>query len=529
MKRAIQTRNGRATPASRSEPRRSAEGGAKAPPRATQEASTGSGSSAGSAGGGAGFAETIGNSPRQIAQRRLAEGVENSARAAAQREDREGLLGSGQRLRPTPVQTVQRRPETLASTATETRATASEPTAPNLTGLPDELRAGVEALSGRSMDHVRVHYDSPHPEQVGALAYTQGSDIHVAPGQEQHLPHEAWHVVQQAQGRVQPTLHTNGVAINDDAGLEQEADRFGAEALQLPSHTAGPRNSSERSQLARAPSPTVSVAQRTQAELTGANTIWTRHNTKHGVVNGQVLGDIAALQGAYAHYALPANGGRTDVQADAANPFLRKSVLGLLHDVEEIDAHAGGYYFQQEVKSRVNVARNIVNQQGARGGVSNQTDPDLIVEQGAGGTMRAIELKRTTTDNGLDGMLVAAIAQLSVRKGYASAAACVELTSPVQAAAVTGNRAAVDQTVANAVAARDGFARNYFVNATPFPGGLLQPYITLTVMIQDASGGGAVAPAIYDRDFRVHLERTAGRGGRFRYDVQMCMLAHTRV
>ena len=42
-------------------------------------------------------------------------------------------------------------------------------------------------------------------QQLNALAYNSGSPIHVAPGQEQHLPHEAWHVVQQKQGRVVPT------------------------------------------------------------------------------------------------------------------------------------------------------------------------------------------------------------------------------------------------------------------------------------------------------------------------------------
>jgi hypothetical protein len=71
----------------------------------------------------------------------------------------------------------------------------------NNTGLPDQLKSGIESLSGLSMDHVRVHYISSQPAQLNALAYAQGSDIHVAPGQERHLPHEAWHVVQQAQGR----------------------------------------------------------------------------------------------------------------------------------------------------------------------------------------------------------------------------------------------------------------------------------------------------------------------------------------
>ena len=81
-----------------------------------------------------------------------------------------------------------------------------------------------------SMDDVRVHRNSAAPAGVGALAYAQGSDIHLAPGQERHLPHEAWHVVQQRQDRVRPTASAGGVAINDDPALEQEADAMGAKA-----------------------------------------------------------------------------------------------------------------------------------------------------------------------------------------------------------------------------------------------------------------------------------------------------------
>ena len=110
--------------------------------------------------------------------------------------------------------------------------TAAQQPKTNNTGLPDNLKAGVEALSGFSMDDVKVHYNSDKPEQFQALAYAQGTDIHIAPGQEQHLPHEAWHVVQQKQGRVQPTLQMKeGVAINDDEGLEKEADVMGRKAL----------------------------------------------------------------------------------------------------------------------------------------------------------------------------------------------------------------------------------------------------------------------------------------------------------
>jgi hypothetical protein len=104
----------------------------------------------------------------------------------------------------------------------------------NNTGMPDNLKAGVESLSGIDMSDVRVHYNSDEPSEVGALAYTQGTNIHVAPGQERHLPHEAWHVVQQAQGRVKPTMQMKGLAVNDDVGLEREADVMGAKALQMP-------------------------------------------------------------------------------------------------------------------------------------------------------------------------------------------------------------------------------------------------------------------------------------------------------
>jgi hypothetical protein len=103
---------------------------------------------------------------------------------------------------------------------------------PNNTGLPDNLKSGIENLSGYSMDDVKVHFNSDKPAQLNAHAYAQGTDIHVAPGQEQHLPHEAWHVVQQKQGRVQPTMQMKaGVPVNDDAGLENEADVMGAKAF----------------------------------------------------------------------------------------------------------------------------------------------------------------------------------------------------------------------------------------------------------------------------------------------------------
>lgn len=102
----------------------------------------------------------------------------------------------------------------------------------NRTGLTDQLKEGIESMSGFQMDDVRVHYNSSKPSQLNAYAYTKGTDIHIAPGQEKYLAHEAWHVVQQKQGRVNPTNQINGENINDSASLEKEADRMGEMALQ---------------------------------------------------------------------------------------------------------------------------------------------------------------------------------------------------------------------------------------------------------------------------------------------------------
>jgi len=146
---------------------------------------------------------------RSSPQKDLASGIDNSPFMVAQRKKLQSLFGGAAQLQDEPI------------------------SKPNNTGLPDNLKSGIESLSGMSMDHVKVHYNSSQPAQLNALAYAQGSDIHVAPGQEKHLPHEAWHVVQQAQGRVKPTMQMkSGVAVNDDAGLEIEANAMGARIAQ---------------------------------------------------------------------------------------------------------------------------------------------------------------------------------------------------------------------------------------------------------------------------------------------------------
>ena len=104
--------------------------------------------------------------------------------------------------------------------------------AANNTGMPNQLKSGIEGLSGVDVSDVKVHYNSSKPAQLNAHAYAQGSNIHIGPGQEKHLPHEVWHTVQQKQGRVKPTVQMKeNVPVNDDPSLENEADVMGAKAL----------------------------------------------------------------------------------------------------------------------------------------------------------------------------------------------------------------------------------------------------------------------------------------------------------
>jgi hypothetical protein len=115
---------------------------------------------------------------------------------------------------------------------------------PNRTGLPQVLKSGMEALSGFSLDDVQVHYNSSRPARLHARAFAQGNQIHLASGQEHNLPHEAWHVVQQKQGRVFPTASAAGYPLNDAPQLEQEADAMGQKALAAQSGRASPRKAS---------------------------------------------------------------------------------------------------------------------------------------------------------------------------------------------------------------------------------------------------------------------------------------------
>lgn len=105
--------------------------------------------------------------------------------------------------------------------------------------MPEAVQAKMESAFGQDFSDVSIHTNSQASKSAGALAHTQGSEVHFAPGQfnpesqsgQELLGHELTHVVQQRQGRVQPTGSTpDGMPLNDNKGLESEADQMGKAA-----------------------------------------------------------------------------------------------------------------------------------------------------------------------------------------------------------------------------------------------------------------------------------------------------------
>jgi hypothetical protein len=108
-------------------------------------------------------------------------------------------------------------------------------------GLPEGVKGQMESSFGTSFDDVKITANSNTAKRAGALAFAQGNDIHFAPGQynpgskggQELLGHELAHVVQQREGRVKPTAEAEGMPVNNDKGLEAEADAMGAKAAQM--------------------------------------------------------------------------------------------------------------------------------------------------------------------------------------------------------------------------------------------------------------------------------------------------------
>lgn len=148
--------------------------------------------------------------------------------------------------------------------------------------MPVDVQARMSNAFGMDLSSVRV-YEGPRAPALGARAFTAGAEVHFAPGEYQPtspggqelLGHELAHVVQQSQGRVRGTTQAKGVAINDDAGLEREADEMGAKAARgqavgnAPARVgAEPAQDAAGVQLAKAPGPiTDPVVQRVRGGI----------------------------------------------------------------------------------------------------------------------------------------------------------------------------------------------------------------------------------------------------------------------
>ncbi|MBD2212729.1 DUF4157 domain-containing protein [Nostoc linckia FACHB-104] len=117
--------------------------------------------------------------------------------------------------------------------------------------MPAPVRSKMENSFGTSFGDVNIHPESHKATSMGALAFTQGNNIHFAPGQynpqsssgQALLGHELTHVVQQRAGRVAVPHQSKGAPINADPSLESEADQIGAKAakgepVQVPGATS---------------------------------------------------------------------------------------------------------------------------------------------------------------------------------------------------------------------------------------------------------------------------------------------------
>jgi ribosomal protein S18 acetylase RimI-like enzyme len=119
--------------------------------------------------------------------------------------------------------------------------------------LPAAVQQKMESFFGTDFSDVQVH-SGPEASSIGALAFTQGSNIYFAPGQynpnshfgQALLAHELTHVVQQRSGRVRNPFGS-GMAVVQDPILEAEAERMGRQAsMHIP--LAQPRMGQQQAQ-----------------------------------------------------------------------------------------------------------------------------------------------------------------------------------------------------------------------------------------------------------------------------------------
>ncbi|GAA5033327.1 hypothetical protein GCM10011506_25410 [Marivirga lumbricoides] len=129
-------------------------------------------------------------------------------------------------------------------------------------GLDKAVQAKMEKAFQSDFSDVNITQNSSEATNMGALAFTQGNDVHFAPGQynpgtsegQELIGHELTHVIQQKQGRVKATTQAKGVVVNDDPALENEADVMGKKAASGEHVIVQKKSKSEVVQKASIPS-----------------------------------------------------------------------------------------------------------------------------------------------------------------------------------------------------------------------------------------------------------------------------------
>lgn len=189
-------------------------------------------------------AQTANNSMGAVVRRAFIAGVNNSPRLVAQRRYIEGLTGTSQKNQaekaqstpPVNQQTVQRS-EKLVNEEEKTlqqkfafappvQLKKADPSKPNNAGLSDNLKSGIESLSGMSTDHVKVHYNSSQPAQ-GLLQRKCACGNHTVVGEE---------CAECAKKKSSLQRKLTIGASNDP--LEQEADQVAEQVMASPLNSA---------------------------------------------------------------------------------------------------------------------------------------------------------------------------------------------------------------------------------------------------------------------------------------------------
>jgi len=326
----------------------------------------------------------VDNRPEAIVQRRLQEAANKSPQVSQLRAFQDMANNSPQAKQATQFQAMSDNHSVEAQEPIQKKD--------NNTGLPNNLKTGIENLSKMSLDDVKVHRNSDKPAQLQAHAYAQGTDIHLGPGQEKHLPHETWHVVQQKQGRVKPTTQMKGkVNVNDDAGLEKEADLMGTKALQFVDNRANftiqnklkdaDIGATKEKQLNKGIIQKTVYPFKTPAHPTAAETgIINDANAIDALTDAAYANTMARLQASVAHVAVPLT--RAMFPGATVGHFANM-IIRLLGQDNALKAAAVGYV----IEDQVTFGGHLPAAAGAQVGVGNAI-LDFVITHGADAARR---------------------------------------------------------------------------------------------------------------------------------------------